>query len=167
MTRPWRACLLSLSICLLTSLVSAAQEAPQKSPDAPPPKSKASTEKKPVLLEATRVSTDEAARSVAQKQTAKDNEEEGTKEDKDAAVLEFKPAPASAKSSGDVVVVPSKNSKKSVLDNVHGTVHGSVDARNSGTHRTGASVGASSKSGKTAVYVETERSRTQANPPAN
>jgi len=165
MTRPLRACLLSVSMCLLMSLVSTAQEAAKKSPDAPAPKSTASTGKKPVLLEATRVSTDEAARSVAQKQTTKGNEEEGAKEGKEAAVLEFKPAPASAESSGGAVVVPSKGSKKSTLGNVHGTVHGSADAKNSGTRRTGASVGASSKSGKTAVYVETERGRTQPNPP--
>lgn len=165
MTRPWRACLLSVSICLLISLVSAEQEAAKKTPDAPPPKSTASTEKKPKLSEVTRVSTDEAARSVAEKQTTKGNEEEGAKEDHEAAVIEFKPARASAESSGGAVVVPSKGSKKSVLGNVHGTVHGSADARNSGTRRTGASVGASSKSGKTAVYVETERGRTEANPP--
>jgi len=63
------------------------------------------------------------------------------------------------------VVVPSRKSKKSTLGNVHGQVHGSVDGNNPGTRRTGASVGASSKSGKTAVYVETERGRTQPNPP--
>jgi len=165
MTRPWRACLLSVSICLLMSLVSTAQEAAKKTPDAPPPKSTTSTGRKPVLVEAPRVSTDEAARSVAQKQTTKGNEEEGAKEDNEAAVLEFKPAPASAESSGGAVVVPSKNSKKSVLGNVHGQVHGSVDGNNPGTRRAGASVGASSKSGKTAVYVETERGRTQPNPP--
>ena len=165
MTRPLRACLLSVSICLLMSLVSAAQEAPKKSPDTPSPKSSASTEKKPALAEVTRVSTDEAARSVAQKQTTKGNEEEGAKEDNEAAVVEFKPAPASGESSGGAVVVPSKKSKKSTLGNVHGQVHGSVDGNNPGTRRTGASVGASSKSGKTAVYVETERGRTQPNPP--
>ncbi|MGD0921784.1 MAG: hypothetical protein ABSA70_08500 [Terriglobia bacterium] len=160
-----RILLLSVALCVLVPVVSTPQDAAKKSPDTPSTKSSTSTAKKPALAEVTRVSTDEAARSAAQKQTAKGNKEDGAKEDNEAAVLEFKPAPASAESSGDVVVVPSKKSKKSVLGNVHGTVHGSLDSKNAGTHRTGASVGASSKSGKTAVYVETERSRTQPDPP--
>ena len=160
-----RIVLLSAALCLLMPVASTPQDTAKKSSETPSTKSSASTGKKPVLVEATRVSTDEAARSVAQKQTTKGNEEEGAKEDNEAAVVEFKPAPASAEPSGDAVVVPSKGSKKSTLGNVHGQVHGSVDGNNPETRRTGASVGASSKSGKTAVYVETERGRTQPNPP--
>jgi hypothetical protein len=165
MMRETRILLLSVALCLLMPVASTPQDTAKKSPETPSPRSSASTEKKPALAEVTRVSTDEATRSAAKKQAKKTAEEEVAEKPSDPDVVELRPAPASAESSGGAVVVPSKKSKKSVLGNVHGTVHGSADARNSGTRRTGASVGASSKSGKTAVYVETERGRTQPNPP--
>lgn len=160
-----RILLLSVALCLLMPVASTPQDTAKKSSDTPSPKSSASTEKKPALAEVTRVSTDEATRSAAQKQAKKTAEEEAAEEPSEPDVLELRPAPESAESSGGAVVVPSKDSKKSVPGNVHGTVHGSLDPKNTGTHRAGASVGASSKSGKTAVYVETERGRTQPNPP--
>jgi hypothetical protein len=160
-----RILLLSVALCLLMPVASTPQDTAKKSSETPSPKSSASTEKKPALAEVTRVSTAEATRSAAQKQAKKTAEEEAAEKPAEPDVLELRPAPESTESSGGAVVVPSKNSKKSVPGNVHGTVHGSLDSKNTGTHRTGASVGASSKSGKTAIYVETERGRAEQNPP--
>ena len=139
-----------------------AQDAAEKSPDSPAPKSSAaSTEKKPALAEATRVSTEEATRSAAQKQ-AKDSQAEGAPEKPaEPDVLEFRPAPQTAEPSSGTASAPAKG-KKSALKNVHGTaVYGSADARNTGTHRAGGSAGVSSKSGKTSVSVAAESTRTE------
>ncbi len=166
MVRVTGSLLLSTALCLLMPGVSAAQDAPKKNSDTPSCKSSGlSGDKKTALAEVTRVSTEGAARSVAQKQAKKVAEEDGAEKPAEPDVLEFRPAPENADSSGDTVVAPSRGSKKSALSNVHGEVYGSADAKNARTHRAGASVGASSKSGKTAVYVETERGRTKQDPP--
>lgn len=115
-------------------------------------------EKKPALTEATRVSTDDAVRNSAKEEAKKAGADKTTEEPQDASVLELRPA-AEAAGSGGAGVAP-KSSKKAPLKDVHGRVYGSSDAKNPGTHRTGGAVGASSKSGKTSVYVETEGSRT-------
>lgn len=159
-----RILLLSVALYLLMPVASTPQDTAKKSPDTPSPRS-ASAEKKPALAEVTRVSTEEAARSAAHKQARKTAEEEVAEKSSESDVVELRPARENAESPGGAVVVPQKDSKKSALSKVHGTVHGSADPRNSGSRRTGASVGASSKSGKTAVYVETERDRAGQNPP--
>jgi len=109
--------------------------------------------KKASLTDATRVSTDEAVRQAIQQQNpdraAKDSPAPG-----ESAVVEFKPAPPAAKDDDSVVVKNSGDSKK--LKDVHGEAHGAAGA---GGHREGGAVGASSKGGKTAVYVETDHSR--------
>ena len=160
--------LLSAALCLLMPIASAAQDTAKKNSDTPSSKSSVvSTTKKPVLAEITRVSTEVAARSVAQEQAKKVAEEDGVQKAAEAAepdVLEFRPAPKNTGSSGKTVVAPSKGSKKSALGKVHGKIYGSADTKDAGTHRAGASVGASSKSGKTAVYVEAERGRSQQDP---
>lgn len=146
---------------LLVSAGMTAQDTAEKSPDSPAPKSSAaSTEKKPALAEVTRVSTEEATRSAAQKQ-AKDSQAEGAPEKPaEPDVLEFRPAPQTAEPSSGTASAPAKG-KKSALKNVHGTVYGSADARNTGTHRAGGSAGVSSKSGKTSVSVAAESARTE------
>jgi hypothetical protein len=161
-----RTLLLSAAVCLLIGAAAISQDSAKKGPDSPNAKgSVSSTDKKPALAQATRVSTDEAMRSAAQKQAKKATDEETPDKTPEPDVLEFRPAAKGAESSGGAVVVPQKDSKKSALSNVHGTVHGSLDPKGSGAQRTGASVGASSKSGKTAVYVETERGHAGQNPP--
>src|SRR5947208_7778951 len=79
----------------------------------------------------------------------------------DSPVDEFRPAP-SGNPEAEGVVVKSEGSKKSILKNVHGAAYGGLDAKNRKDHDAAASVGGSSKSGKTSVYVETENSRTSA-----
>ena len=116
------------------------------------------SQKKPALTNAVRVSTDAALRNAA-REKAKDavsGKDKKTSADKD--VLEFRPtAPGSTTTEKDVVV---EDSKKSPVKNVHGEVYGTTGSGNVGTRGAGAAVGASSRSGKTSVYVETERSRT-------
>jgi hypothetical protein len=158
--------LLLAALCLLMPGASAAQGTPKKNSGTPSSKSPGlSDDKKPALGEATRVSTEDAARSVAQKQARKSAEEDGAQKTTGADVLEFRPAPESSGSSGKSVVAPAEGSKKLPLGKVHGKIYGSVDAKGAGTHRAGAGVGASSKSGKTGVYVETERGRASQDQP--
>ena len=116
--------------------------------------------KSPVLVDAPRVSTDaaihDAAREAAKKQ-AGDNaipDQPGN-----ADVVEFHAAePVTASSSTGAA--PAKTPKKGLLENVHGSVYGAASAKGPQTHAEGAAIGASSKSGKSAIYVETNDART-------
>lgn len=119
------------------------------------PKSK--SEKKINLLEATRVSTTDAAKSAAKDESAESGTSKTSADSGDAAVLEFKPT---ASAEERPVAVHSDASKKSMLKNAHGNVYGAAGA---GNRETGGAVGTASKGGKTSVYVEANRSRT--NPP--
>jgi hypothetical protein len=140
--------------------------------------SNATAEKKPsqapVELRLKPVSTADAARSAAQelakskKGAGQEARTEQARAGKSAVektdespVDEFRPAP-NGNPEAEGVVVKSEGSKKSVLKSVHGAAYGALDAKNRKDHDGAASVGASSKSGKTSVYVETENSRTSA-----
>ena len=164
MARATGSLLLSAALCLLMPIALAAQDTAKKNSDTPSSKSSGlSGDKKTALAEVTRVSTESAARSVAQKQAKMVAEEDGAQKAAEPDVLEFQPAPKNTGSSGKTVVAPSKGSKKPALGKVHGEIHGSADAKGA-TRRAGAGVGASSKSGKTAVFVEAERGRTTQDP---
>ena len=112
------------------------------------------------LLDATRVSTEEAARSAAPKAAEKSPTAAAAESSSDSTVTEFHPARPDSAPTGDSAVTTSGESRKSTLKRVHGTVYGSAAPGNPGGRRGGAAVGAASKSGKTHVYVETDRSRT-------
>jgi hypothetical protein len=166
MVRATGTLLLLAALCLLMPRASAAQDTAKKNSDTPSGKpSGLSGDKKPALAEATRVSTEDAARSVAQKQARKSTEENGAEKTADPDVLELRPVPESTGPSGKIVVAPSEGSKQPALGKVHGRIYGSANAKGASTHRAGADAGASSKSGKTTVYVETERGRTRQDPP--
>ncbi len=147
---------LAATVALVVPLAAYPQASPEKTSN---PTSDRQVAAKPVkkasLADATRVSTDEAARQAIQQQNpdraARDS---STASGEAAAVVEFKPAPPAAKDDDSVVVKNSGDSKK--LRNVHGEAHGATGA---GGHREGGAVGATSKGGKTAVYVETDHSR--------
>lgn len=131
-----------------------------KAQKASPPQSA----KKLPIAGATRVSTraalEDAAKHEAKKPAADGAGPTTAKAQEvsaDQAVVEFHPAKQES-ATPTSVKVESKNSKKA--KDLHGTVYGATDAKNSGTRRVGGAVGASSKSGKTSVYVETEGSRT-------
>ena len=174
-----------LTLALVLPLTASAQGAPaqqakddkQSAPSAVNQVgSNAKAEKKPsrppLDLGLKPVSTADAARSAAQElaKSRKGADQEARTEQAragksavektdDSPVDEFRPAPKGGPE-GDGVVVKSEGSKKSVLKSVHGAAYGALDARNRKDHDAAASVGGSSKSGKTSVYVETENSRT-------
>lgn len=153
---------LTVAFSLLVPAGAAAQEATPTSPSANTKgqeSAAAKKEKKPTLAEVTRVSTAEAVRSAAK---ARAKTEAQTKEpDKpgEPDVSEFQPASGNADASANTATAASHDSRKSALKNVHGTVHGSLDPKNTGSRRVGASVGGGSKSGKSHIHVETDRSR--------
>jgi hypothetical protein len=128
-----------------------------------PPRSK--RDSKPSLLEATRVSTENARRGAAADLARQDKTglaapkvwAPATADSESSTVLEFHPAEANAGASASQAA-SSKNSNKSALKNVHGSAYGSTVPGNS-NHQVGGSAGVTSKSGKTSVYVETDQSR--------
>jgi hypothetical protein len=144
---------------LLVPLAAYPQTAPEKN-SVPTSDQRAATKpaKKASLADATRVSTDEAARQAIQQQNPDRAAKDSSVAPGESDVVEFKPAPAAAKGDDSVVVKNSSDSKK--LKNVHGEAYGAAGA---GSHREGGAAGATSKGGKTAVYVETDHSR--ASPP--
>jgi hypothetical protein len=123
----------------------------------------------PAQLGLAPVSTSEvargAAREIAKRRPVSDAKPADPKSKTDESLLgtpdssavdEFKPARRTG--STDEVFV-SKESKKSAGKNIHGTAYGSLDPTARGNHQTSGSVGATSKGGKTSVYVETDSSR--------
>jgi len=147
---------------LLLSPFAGRPQGAEKDLPAKPPSEKSSVpkaEKKPALSEIMRVSTSQVARTAAQEKGKGRPAQESGDQPSDSGSLELRPLAQGAEVSSEAVAIPSRGSRKSPLKNVHGTVYGSVDPKNKGTHRAGASVGATSKSGKSGIYVETERSR--------
>ncbi|HZP00973.1 MAG TPA: hypothetical protein VFD30_11805 [Terriglobia bacterium] len=141
------------AVVLAMSVSAKPQE--QKNGDSRPGTSPASeAEKKPRLVDATRVSTSEVAKSVAKTESSKSVAPKSGEKAGDAAVLEFKPT---ASAEGDAVTVHEDGTPKSALKKIHGNVYGATGA---GSRETGGAVGTTSKSGKTSVYVGTDRSRT-------
>jgi hypothetical protein len=111
------------------------------------------------LIEATRVSTEEAVRRAAEdkaKATSKTSAKKDSGKESAPGVSELQPVSKPAGDSAAATQVPRDESGKPVLKNIHGSVQGASGA---GNRRAAAEVGASSKTGKTHVYVETERSR--------
>jgi hypothetical protein len=151
---------------LLASAALPQSQAPQNpSADAPARQSPApKADKKRLLEEATRVSTSEAAKSAAQEETAKHAASETSEGSSASDVLELQRA-ARSSAAARTVVAPPKDSKKSVAKNVHGTVYGSADPQATGNRRKGGAVGASSKSGKSSIYVETDQGRSTSSSP--
>jgi cytoskeletal protein RodZ len=148
---------LLVALILLFAVAATAQELATKSsvPVAETGKPAVSkTDKKSQLAEATRASTTDAAKDAVQAEAKKEN----TSDDAVASgVLEFQPKTASDANKSSATI--SKDSGKSALKNVHGSVSGSVDAKHPANHQTAAAVGASTKSRNTSVYVETDSSR--------
>lgn len=153
-----RACILALAATLLAVGAAAGQD--RQSSDARD-SSTQKPEKKPALADALRVNTDEAVRSAAKAEASKPAADKTKNPPQDAVIELHSTDPSFASPAGAAVV--SKKSKQDPLKNVHGSVFGSTDPKNPGTRNTGAAAGASSKSGNTSVYVETDSAR--ATPP--
>lgn len=122
-------------------------------------KATAQDNKKRALLNAPRVSTDAAVHSAAKDAIKQTTGEKTPNQPEDAAVVEFRPAESESASSS-TSAAPPKTPKKGPLKDVHGTAYGATDARNPRTNAEGAAIGVSSKSGKSAVYVQTDRAQT-------
>ena len=119
----------------------------------------AKSQKMPALSSTVRVSTDAVLSRAAKEEAKKNSSDKAEKDPADKDILEFRPAaPDSNSRDKDTVVVP--GSKQPPLKNVHGEVYGTSGRDVTGTRAAGAAVGASSKSGKSSIYVETQRSRT-------
>ncbi|MBI1983438.1 MAG: hypothetical protein HYS61_04495 [Acidobacteria bacterium] len=161
--RAFRMGVVITGLCLLVAAPGRSQDAGSKPRETAQPSASKSTstqqDKKPMLVDVTRVSTEEAARSAARQQ-AKSEEDVPkieTEESAEPAVVELKPASKDAEASGGAVAA--EDSKSSKLPKVHGRVYGSLDPKTSGDQQEGAAVGVGSKTGRTNIYVETERSR--------
>lgn len=121
------------------------------------------------LLDATRVSTAGALKATAQAKeadpTARSHQAlEGIvgtmpAASADSAVVELRPAAPRGVTGGKPVVAASKDSKDSLLKNIHGDLYGSTAAGIAGNNAEGGAVGATSKGGKTSIYVQTNRSQ--------
>jgi hypothetical protein len=162
--RSLEAALLATALVLLFTGFAGAQSA--HAPDLPPkpatPAPKAlSASEKAKLLDATRVSTEKAARRAAQEK-AKDTTKEDTTKKQSVnseaipAVSEFKPVSKSQEDSSTKSRLPGQDTGKLPLKNLHGSVQGSTG---SGIRQGAADLGASSKGGKTYIYVQSEKSR--------
>lgn len=153
--------ILAAALALIFVMPLAAQEPAPAPTEKNPPKESAGTEEKPRLEDATRVSTDKALHSAAKEKSKPAAEKKkGPELSGESEVTEFHPAsPEEMKPAAGPET--RKTSKKSAAKNVHGSVYGTGGAQGSGA---GGAAGATTKSGRTSVYVESEKSRT-ANPP--
>jgi hypothetical protein len=114
-----------------------------------------SSKKKVLLIDATRASTDKAAAGAAKQKTKAAAEENSARSD-DSAVTEFRPAPPDRDAKGSDSI---QKSERGPSKDIHGTVYGGIDSTSTGNRATGAAVGASTKSRKSSVYVEAQRTR--------
>lgn len=108
------------------------------------------------LLDATRVSTDATAKSATKDEARKTNADGTENSGDNSTILEFHPG--DVMQTGKAVVVPEESGKNGKAQNVHGDAYGVLGASDTGTHSAGGSVGVSTKSKKTSVYVESSRS---------
>ena len=151
-------CCLALAGLVLCVTLATAQEKQTVDPSSKV-KATAQDNKKHLLLDAPRVSTDAAVRSAAKDMTKQATGEKTTNQPEDAAVVEFRSVESESASSSTSAAAP-KTPKKGALKDVHGTVYGAAGAKNPGTQAEGAAVGVTSKNGKSAIYLETDRART-------
>lgn len=115
-------------------------------------------QKKSSLPAVTRVSTAEVAKKAATEATSTKSKLEDTQKASEASgdpdVMEFRPA-SRDEEHDQAPTAPAKSPRKAV----HGEAYGALDPKHPGTHRAGGAAGATSKSGKTSVYVETDQSK--------
>lgn len=163
----------AITLALLASLSAVPQGDKKSNPaeNTPSSSSNSTASAQTKLIEATRVSTEEAARKAAEAESKKKqaSEKAGTEKDtmKSIApdVSEIQPVAKTGGGSDDALRLPTEESKKSPLKDVHGSVYGTLDSGGSGNGGTGANIGASTKNKKAHIYVETNRSRTDSGTP--
>jgi hypothetical protein len=132
-----------------------AQENAQKQTPSPEvPAKKPAPDTKSVLMGASRASTAKAADGAAKERSqGAEAAEEAAQPNADSAVTELRPLPPSKQDQGASSKDgdKKKSSKRGPLKDVHGTVYG---GSGTGSQAAGGSAGASTRSGKTSVYVE-------------
>jgi|GEM_PF-1690950 len=159
-------------LILLALPLARAQDAAQKNSNdkiVPAPQSMGVTkkadksDKKVSSTDATPVSTEGAAKSAAKETLESPSEKKDDQSASDAtdSVLEFHPAPHDEKSSKKSDTGPQT---KHPGKNIHGEASGELNSPDAGTHRGGGAVGATSKSGKTSVYVQGDQTRSNQSP---
>ena len=151
-------CWLALAGAMLCVTLATAQDNQTVDPSSKV-KATAQDNKKGALLNAPRVSTDAAVRSAAKDVIKRTTGDKTPNQPEDAEVVEFRAAESDS-ASPSTSAAPPKTPKKGALKEVHGTVYGAAGAKNPGTNAEGAAIGVSSKSGKSAIYVETDHART-------
>lgn len=159
---PLLACM-TIAVSFLLPAAPVPQSAQQTRPSEKPAARSSQASKSPEkagLADTTRVSTEDAARDAARDAAKKQTADAAPQEPAGAGVIELRPAP---ETQADAKRPEGARTKDSPLKKVHGTASSSVGT--SGRRDHAASVGASTKSGKAHVYVETERSRATSPPP--
>jgi hypothetical protein len=143
--------LLGAVLTLMNALFAFPQETAKSRPATETRDDAAKTaEKKSVLANVTRISTAEAAKKAKPEETQKASEASG-----DPDVMEFRPA-SRDEEDAQAPTASAKSPRKAV----HGEAYGALDPKHPGTHRAGGAAGATSKSGKTSVYVSKSTSPT-------
>jgi hypothetical protein len=115
-------------------------------------------DKKAVLVDATRVSTDRVVESSSKQKSAEEQAKSTHEQSSDSEVIELRPASpdGETREAKPAAAEVNKKPKRGSLKNVHGTVYGGAG---SAGHATGAAVGASTPSGKTSIYVESQQEK--------
>lgn len=155
-SRGWRCVLVIL--CLSFGPVGtghAEEKSGKPSPPPEPPAEKTRQDTKAILLDATRASTARAAESASRQKAEKNQEEKSPEPAADSGVTELRPLPPGEPAANSEVVKP--ESTGGPLKNIHGTVYGETGSAGGAG---GGSIGTSTKSGRTSVYVEGRRNRT-------
>lgn len=156
-------------LILLTLPSAKAQDTAQKKSDeriVPAPQSMGDTKKpgkKISPTDATPVSAEEAAQSATKEgaQSPSEKKDDQSTTATSDSVLEFHPAPQDEKSTTKSDARPrAKHPRK----NIHGEAYGEITPTDAGTHGGGGAAGATSKSGKTSVYVQGEQTRSSQSP---
>jgi len=150
------------ALCLALQVGVGAQQAEKTPPvgSTVTPAQKPSPSKKAVLSDATRASTSKAMEGAAKQKVTATGEQE-PRAPEDSAVTEFRAVPPGQANDGRQPA-PTNSGQKAEsgpLKDVHGSVYGGSGAAGSSARTTGAAAGASSKSGKTSVYIEGQRAR--------
>lgn len=151
-----------LAFCsVATGAARADESAKAKSPTSAKQEASEDLGTKQILMDATRVSTDKVVKG-ATKEKVKGKEatsEEPVANDSDEpAVTELRRLPPEKATKDKKTDEPGqeKKAKGGPLKNIHGTVYGGTGANG---RDTGGAVGASTRGGKTAIYVEAEQNR--------
>ena len=138
-----------------------AQEKTKRQDTLPPaPAASAPDKNTAVLTDATRASTSQALAS-ATKQKVKESTDKQSNQPEDSAVIELRSVQPGQNSKAEKPqqVSSTQKGKGGPLKNIHGTAYGRTGSTSTDNRSVGGAAGTSSKSGKTSVYVETQRTR--------